>query len=370
MDSSQLYIRSYDENTNTNNLIPDFFINGDKHKNILSKCILLSNNIKTLIEENDYDKAQEQEIELNKLKFELTTDYSLFNLHMKSLEEANETLFYLNNKHEYVTIPQEQYLIYIDLNRIIPGWYPLDNKTINKINKIQKYSDIIKKYVFCYSCFKCVTSNTTSLTHVMKYETCDENFICSNIIAICKRCITFAYNNRPPKYFEEVKKKYYKHYEINLSLLYDAHRTKLNENIELCIDLSKSKDYYFKIINEHNDILLKLNENKVNINENKLKLSDSNNKLKTILNEKHIINKQIIDLENEIKIKFNDINNNILGHFQNINSRNITCNICYDNNITHTLSCGHTLCGECMERLDDTCFSCRQRITSTIKLFF
>jgi hypothetical protein len=46
------------------------------------------------------------------------------------------------------------------------------------------------------------------------------------------------------------------------------------------------------------------------------------------------------------------------------------CIICFDNTISHALvPCGHTLCKECCDKIQEDCPSCRTQMTEVLKIF-
>ena len=47
------------------------------------------------------------------------------------------------------------------------------------------------------------------------------------------------------------------------------------------------------------------------------------------------------------------------------------CPICLDRPVSHCINpCGHTLCQQCLKRQANNCFMCRERVETTIRLYF
>jgi hypothetical protein len=95
-------------------------------------------------------------------------------------------------------------------------------------------------------------------------------------------------------------------------------------------------------------------------------LNNKRNKLRTLERRRTIIEENLNALRKFILLGVKEIVSTEVG-----NEKTHLCPICFINEVSLCLEpCGHTVCGECSNRVNYSCMVCRKRIDKKIRLYF
>jgi hypothetical protein len=158
---------------------------------------------------------------------------------------------------------------------------------------------------------------------------------------------------------------------IKMKILYNKNKYKslCEKSNEVSKEIEKINDMiesYEKFSNLYSCILNKRSD--YNVIDNIIEKLNSKNLEKQALD--YEINNLITKNETlrNIIIKTDNLFNN--ENKENKNKINILCKICDESDIEYCLNpCGHTFCKHCVSRLKNTCFTCRSKINSKIKVY-
>lgn len=139
-------------------------------------------------------------------------------------------------------------------------------------------------------------------------------------------------------------------------ILYNLRKRGIKKNTKLQIEINIVDEKIRKSKNLFNDI--KNNFNHFDNNQKILELVQSEIEIRE--KERNDLQNKIVDITqvdkffHQIKKEFGQSKD-----FDNI------CKICYDRQITHATSCGHTFCNQCIQSLNNKCPNCRKSIYGT-----